>query len=437
MTSGSVTRPILRLSALFALSSMLNLVPFIVDRKFVGQVGTASLAALGVAHAALMILVTFALGMALGTLAGVARRIGAGRADEAARVVVQGIYVGLAFGLCLLALAFVVPNSVLAAMGVAPEVTGPASAYLAITMGGMVFHAPLLMCAFALQGAGLARAALVLSAVPAVLHAAIDPVFIFSLGLGAPGAAWAGVVAHAVGLALGAYLLKRSPLRPGPGGWAFDRALTLEVTRVGIFGSLEQVVRTTAGFGLVSFLAPFGATVLSAWSSGQVVLMALITPGIAIGQATATLVGQNLGAGKPARAWRTVWTSVALYLALMLAACLVVYALPGPFIAAFDAEPLVVEEGARMLRVVVLCFPFIAVAMVLSRAFAGASETRPAMAVAAFAHLLVQLPVVAVLTPRMGPTGAYVGLVAAFVVHGLLALALFTRRFGAWRSAAA
>jgi Na+-driven multidrug efflux pump len=90
-----------------------------------------------------------------------------------------------------------------------------------------------------------------------------------------------------------------------------------------------------------------------------------------------------------------------------------------------------------MLRVVVLCFPFIAVAMVLSRAFAGASETRPAMAVAAFAHLLVQLPVVAVLTPRMGPTGAYVGLVAAFVVHGLLALALFTRRFGAWRSAAA
>jgi Na+-driven multidrug efflux pump len=68
MTEGSVLRPVLKLSALFAIGSFLNLVPFVVDRRFVGQVGTDALAALGIANAALMVLVTFALGMALGTL---------------------------------------------------------------------------------------------------------------------------------------------------------------------------------------------------------------------------------------------------------------------------------------------------------------------------------------------------------------------------------
>jgi hypothetical protein len=94
-------------------------------------------------------------------------------------------------------------------MGADPRVVEPAAAYLGITMGGMVFHAPLLMCAFALQGAGLARAALMLSAIPALLHAALDPVLIFTLGLGAAGAAWAGVIAHAVGLGLAAMLLRQ------------------------------------------------------------------------------------------------------------------------------------------------------------------------------------------------------------------------------------
>jgi putative MATE family efflux protein len=435
MTEGSVLRPVLKLSALFAIGSFLNLLPFVVDRRFVGQVGTDALAALGIANAALMVLVTFALGMALGTLSGVARRVGAGDMQTAARVVVQGLYVGAAFGVLLLVAAFFVPGPALALMGADPRVAEPAAAYLGITMGGMVFHAPLLMCAFALQGAGLARAALMLSAIPALLHAALDPVLIFTLGLGAAGAAWAGVIAHAVGLALAAALLRRSPLAPARGGWRFDRVLAAEVARVGIFGSLEQVVRTVAGFGLVSFLAPFGAAVLSAWSSGQVVLMALITPGIAIGQATAALVGQNLGAGKPERAWRTVWSSVGLYVGLMLVACVAVYVTAEQCIGAFDAHSEVVAEGARMLHTALLCFPFIAVAMVLSRAFAGAGQTRPAMVIATFAHLFVQIPLVAFLTPRTGPSGAYQGLVAAFVVHGTLAAALFAHRFRGWRSA--
>lgn len=433
LTSGSILRPVVTLSTTFALGSLLNMITFVVDRKLVGLAGTEALAALGSAHAALMIVVTFALGLSIGALAGVARFVGAGRPEEAARYAVNGLWVGLGFGAIALVLAFTVPRPLLALMGADPAVSGPAAEYLAITLGGMVFHAPMLMLAFSLQGAGLARMALLLSAVSALLNAALDWPFIFTLDLGVAGAAWAGVIAHAVGLALGLWLLWQSPLRPAPGTLRPAREVFRSIVRVGVPGSLEHMVRTVAGFALVSLLTPFGAAVVSAYTSGQVVLMLLVAPGVAIGQATAALVGQNLGAGQPARAWRTVGAATGLYMGLTVLCGVFIFAAPEPLIRAFDAHPDVVAEGARMLRIGVLCFPFLAIAMVVSRAFAGAGRTLPMMVVAAVAHLGVQVPVAWGLSRQLGPNGAYIGLSVAFGVHGTLAGLMFLRRFGGWR----
>lgn len=432
-TEGSILRPVVVLSSTFALGTLLNLITFVVDRRFVGQVGTLALAALGSAHAALMIVVTFAMGLAIGTLSGVARNIGAGRSEDAARVLVNGLYVGLCFGVLALGCAFLAPAHLMAAMGADPGVSGPAAAYLGVTLGGLLLHAPLMMLIFGFQGAGLVRQAFLLAAVPALLNAALDYPFIFTLGLGVVGAAWAGVVAHAVGLTLGVYLLFHSPLRPPTGAYRPSLEVARRSVAIGIPGSLEHMVRTVAGFALVSIITRFGPAFVSAYTSGQVVLMLLIAPGIAVGQATAALVGQNLGAGKPRRAWDTVWTAAGLYAAATVLAGLGVFAGADRLIGLFDASPEVMVAGAEMLRYAVFCLPLLAVAMTVSRAFAGAGNTLPMMVVAAVAHLGVQIPAAVLLSRALGPPGAYIGLCLAFTVHGLLAAALFVRRFGVWR----
>lgn len=433
LTQGSIPRHVLRLSATFTVGSLLNMVTFVVDRKLVGLAGTHALAALGSAHAALMVMVTFALGLSIGALAGVARHMGARDQAMAARFALNGVFVGLGYGLLLFALSFVLPERILAFMGAEADVSGPAADYLRVTMQGMVFHGPLLMLAFSLQGAGLARTALLLSAVPALLNAGLDWPFIFTFGLGVAGAAWAGVVAHAVGLALALFLLWRGPLRPVAGTLRLDPAIARRIVGVGVPGSLEHMVRTVAGFALVALITPFGPQVLSAYTSGQVVLMLLVTPGIAIGQTTAAIVGQNLGGGAPRRAWEAVRAGVGLYVGLTLVFGTAIFFGADHLIGTFDPDPVVMAEGARLLRIGILCFPLLAVAMVVSRAFAGAGRTMPMMVVAALAHLGVQIPAVYLLSQRIGPTGAYMGMSLAFCVHGLLAGALFLRRFGAWR----
>ena len=359
--------------------------------------------------------------------------MGAGRPEEAARFTVNGVFIGFAFGLCMLGLSFFAPAHVLAFMGADPAVSGPAAAYLGVTMGGLALHAPLLMLAFSFQGAGLLKHALALSAVPALLNAALDWPFIFGLNLGVVGAAWAGVLSHAVGLSIGLVLLWRSPLRPHAKGLVLTRSVARQIVNIGVPGSLEHMVRTVAGFALVTIISAFGAEVVSAYTSGQVVLMLLIAPGIAFGQATAALVGQNLGAGSPRRAWLTVWTSTGLYVALMVVVGVAIFLGADHLIGIFDPAPAVMEEGAEMLRYSIVCFPLLAVAMTVSRAFAGAGRTLPMMLVAAVAHLGVQIPAAYLFSRQMGPSGAYVGMSLAFCVHGILAAVLFVRRFGVWR----
>lgn len=431
LTQGSAIRALLHLAVPFMLGNVLSLVVLVADRLWVGAVGTEALAALGVAHVALMVIGTLMMGMGIGTLAGVARNIGLGDPDAAARYYGRGMLLAAGLAALIAALSFALPGPLMTFMGAESEVAGPAEAYLRISMWGVLFQAPMFVQNFALQGAGEARAALVVSTVSPLVNAALDPLFIFGFDLGLPGAAWASVCAYAAGLGTGAWLIARGRLRLRVSRASFARGAGIgrEVVRVGVPGTLEHLVRTLATFSLVTIIAPFGATVLSAYSAALVLVMAMIIPGLAIGQAAATLMGQNLGAGQPRRAWHTAWLGVGLYGAMMIVAGVFVHTFAEPLIAAFDDNPDVVAEGARLLRIQVLCYPALAVALGLSKAFGGAGTTLPAMASAAIGHLLVQIPAAWYFSQTHGPTGAYWAMSSAFIVHGIVQAILFVARF--------
>ena len=426
-----VVRPLLRLALPFAVGGTLHVASLIVDRFWVGRVGTDALAALGTAHAVLFIFITIFMGLAVGTLSGVAQAIGAGRDRDAGLYAAQGAGLAVALGLATAVVATWLPAWAMDAMRTPGAVVEPATQYLAITMAGLVVHGPLYVVTFALQGAGEARASLWVAAAAPVLNALIDPLFIFVFDWGVAGAAWATVVGNLIALGIGAVILgrgrtrvhvRRSDLRPSP-------VILGHIIGVGAPGAMEHAVRNVARALLVAIISPFGPAVLSAYTAGTVILMLVVTPGLAIGQATATLVGQALGAQRPHLAWQTAWAGTAVYLALMVVVgALMMWQAPA-MVAAFDRAPEVIAEGSMMLRTLVTCFPFVAVALVLSKSFGGAGRTMPAMVSAAISHLVVQIPLVYLLAMRYGSPGAYAGMAGAFMVQGVLSCVLFVRRF--------
>ena len=430
LLQGSILRPLVRLALPFMLGNFVGLANLAIDRVWVGRVGTEALAALGIAQATLGVMFTIHMGMAVGTLAGVARSTGAGRGDDAGRYLVQGLLISLGLGAVMAAAGLALPAAVLAFMGAEPSVAGPAEGYLGISMLGLLAQGPGMALMFALQGAGEAKAALRISVVAPLVNAVLDPLFIFVLDGGLPGAAWATNLANATSLALGLWTVRRGQLRlrwPAE-PFRFRADYARRIFGVGLPGSLEQTVRTVASFSLVKILNGFGATVVSAYTGTTMVVMVLIFPGLAVGQATASLVGQNLGAGQRSRAVRTAWLATAAYAGFMALVGLIIYATAPHLVAVFDPNPAVVAEGAAQLRVLVWCMPTLGVALILGKAFGGAGNTVPAMISATVAHVVFQIPAAWWLSERYGAQGAYWAMAGAFGIHGLLSAALFVGR---------
>ena len=157
---------------------------------------------------------------------------------------------------------------------------------------------------------------------------------------------------------------------------AVDREALATILRVSRSGIVQTLIGMTSWLVLVRIISAFGSKALAGYTVAFRVVMFALMPSWGLGGAAATLVGQNLGAGNPARAEQAVWRA-AFYNLVFLGAVGLCLALTGQrVVALFSDDPAVVVEGGRCLRIVALGFPLYAYGMVVSQAFNGAGDTR-------------------------------------------------------------
>ena len=406
------------------------------------MLGTTYLAAVGMAHAALVICVTTIMSPGIGTLTGVAKSVGANDAVAVSGYVRNGLFIGILTGVAFALGAIFVPDLLMSMMDQSGDnssaVVAAASSYLTISLAGLLVQAPLYVLTFSLQGAGEAKAAFRLQSIAPIINLILDPILIFDssfmpfdwvpcVGLGLNGAALASVIGYAVALLVAlVYVPKVLGISLWSEGLSGLKTKILQfILKVGVPGTIEQLVRSAAILLLVRILSPFGSAVLAAYTASIMVIMFLIFPGLALGQATAALVGQNLGAGKPRRAYTTALTSIGVYVLFMVIASLFIFWQADQLIAVFDRSPLVIEEGALILKRYTFCFPLVAFAIIVSKVFAGSGRTLPPMLSSIIAHLIIQIPLAWWWSQMYGQGGAYWAMVVAFWIHGSLNIIFF------------
>jgi Na+-driven multidrug efflux pump len=185
----------------------------------------------------------------------------------------------------------------------------------------------------------------------------------------------------------------------------------------------------------VRILSVFGSTALAGYTIAMRVVMFMLLPSWGLGNAAATLVGQNLGAGNPARAEQAVWRA-ALYNCVFLGTIgLLLVPLGAHVVRLFTSDAAVVEQGGRCLRIVAAGFAFYAYAMVVSQAFNGAGDTRTPTWINLGCFWLGELPLAFVLSRALalGPSGVYIAITLAFSSMAVVSVVLFRR--GGWRTA--
>ena len=187
------------------------------------------------------------------------------------------------------------------------------------------------------------------------------------------------------------------------------------------------------GVVLMRLVAGCGTAAIAAHGIGMRLHMMLLLPAFAFGNATATMVGQNLGAERPERAHRAAWMATGMDVLVMTVAAIALYILAPSLIGFFNSDTDVVEVGTSMMRIVTPFFIFVGVAIVLSRALMGAGDTTGPMVTTLVALWGVQVPLAILLARVVEPAtdGIWWAMAIAITLHGLMNTAWFMT--GRWR----
>ena len=245
---------------------------------------------------------------AVGLTAVAARRHGERNRDMAARVVFD------AFGLALILAAVVSIGGLLtlpwlfSIMATPEAVTVQGAGYLTVYLTGVPILFTYFVMGAAFRAAGDTRTPLYLLALAVGLNILLDPLLILGVGpfprLGIQGAALATIMTRALSLAIGlTWLVRRGLVRRGP-----LRVPELrKIFRIGLPVSAGGVVFSAVYIVLTRITSQFGTPALAALGVGHKIESLSYMACIGFGVAAATVVGQNLGAGKPERARRGGW----------------------------------------------------------------------------------------------------------------------------------
>ncbi|MBT8256623.1 MAG: MATE family efflux transporter, partial [Bacteroidia bacterium] len=163
------------------------------------------------------------------------------------------------------------------------------------------------------------------------------------------------------------------------------------------------------------------------------VLMFTLMPSWGMSNAAATLVGQNLGAGKPERAESSVWKTGKYNAWFMVAVSLFYLFFAEWILKIFSVEPEVIESGALSLRVIAAGYVFYAYGMVIIQSFNGAGDTRTPTIINFFCFWIFQLPFayLAAITFELEVLGVLLAITFAEILIAIIAILLFKK--GAWK----
>ena len=184
----------------------------------------------------------------------------------------------------------------------------------------------------------------------------------------------------------------------------------------------------------VRILTPFGSAALAGYTIALRIIVVAILPAWGMSNAAATLVGQNLGAGKPDRAERSVWLTGLLNMLFLGGVAVVFVLFADPLVRIFTRDPAAVALGAACLRVISYGYVFYAWGMVVVQAFNGAGDTTTPTWVNFFCYWLFQIPLAWTLarTLGLGPRGVFLAIMVSESVLAVVGVLMFRR--GRWKA---
>ena len=400
----------------------------LVDMLMVAKLGAPAVAAVGtggqVLGAAMVTMTT----VGAGTMALVARHVGAGEYDEAEHIHGQSIVIASLGAAAIAAIMIYLAPAAIALFGVESNVALTATTYTQIAMLSIPAATALFVIGSAQRAAGDTRTPLWIGLIVNILNVFLNWVLIFgNLGapaLGVAGSAVATTVAFAIGAVVGLTLGAAQRLQVSI--HARDLRLKLSTIRrilwIGYPAAIEQALMQAGFLVYLGFAVRYGTDAVAAYFIGVRILSLSFLPGFGFAAAASALVGQNLGAREPREASRAGWISTWISVVMMSAGGLAIVLFAEDIARLFVDEARVVGYTVWFIYMLGLSQPFMAIDFTLGGALRGAGDTRfPLVTViVAFYAFRLGLSALVIFVFELSLAWLWATLIADYLVRAIL-----------------
>jgi putative MATE family efflux protein len=431
------------------LTNMIGGVQGMIDHAMVGHfVGFTGNAAIGVSWQMFIIVIVFISSLFTGMSVLVARFVGAGDKDKVDRTVYQAFLTAIGLSLGVMApVGYFLSPWLLELVNASPAVQAEALPFLRImfvfSSGMMVFF----MLGGALRSAGDARTPMVLGIATTILNIVLNVILIRGVGpipaYGTAGAAMGTAIAFGIVAVYSLWkLIDGSWVVAFPRGHGFrpDWQIIRSLFRFGLPTGVQGIAMNIGGVMLLSFIGSVahGAEAQAAFALSYSELFSFITwTATGLLGAAAAVAGQNLGAGNPHRANDAVHSAARIGLggAAFIGAFFLI--IPRQLLGVFSmTDPVVVDLGVMLLRVLSVSGLFIAVALTYTGGLQGTGDTKSPLYISIVSQIIIPLGI-CFLIRRFGtlePMHIWLAILAGHTTRCVLSVWRFNQ--GKWRGIA-
>jgi putative MATE family efflux protein len=413
----------------------------VVDVYYVSQFhDNDAVATVGLTESVLTLIYSLAMGLSMGATAMVARRVGERDIKAAQVAAMQAIYIGLGLSLLITVVGVFFSQDILRLMGASETLIENNSGYTRWMFTGNITIMLLFLINGVFRGAGNASIAMRALLLANGLNIILDPVFIFGFGpvpaYGVEGAAIATNIGRGTGILFQLYHLFRGnsliKLHGANSGVAWD--IIWRLIKVSAGGTGQFLIGSASWIFLVRILSDFGSTAVAGYTIAIRVIVFAILPAWGMANAAATLVGQNLGAGHPERAEKSVWRTAFFNMVFLALVTLLFFSLAPYIIQLFTNDELVLKNGIQCLQIVSVGYIFYAYGMVVGQSFNGAGDTRTPTLISFFGFWIFQIPMAYALANWFGAgtTGVFSAIPIAESLMAVASILIF--RQGKWKA---
>ena len=425
-----VPRAYLKLSLPVLLSSVLTLVYNMVDMFFIARTGNTDLVA-GVALCAPVFTALIAFGdvFGLGGSSVISRLFGQGKGDDGKRLSVFCFLGGVLFGAAIAVVLVALKGPMLTLLG-ANEATfeHAASYYQWIAMGSpfVIFS---LVPTNLLRTEGLATEAMIGSVAGSITNMILDPIFIFTLGMGAGGAAIATILGNIVSDIWYFYVLTRRSkmLSLSPKGFHISGAEVGAILGIGIPSSITNIMQSIGLMLLNRFLLPYGNDKVAAMGIVSRVTMIVVMVMVAFSFGGQPLYGYLYGAKNKPRMREVLRFAYTLICSLAAGLSVILAILAPQMISIFMNDAAVIATGTPMLRTILCGMVFIGIVMVTTCVFQSTGKAGGALALSAGRQGYIYAVVLLTTSRLFGYMGVVAAQPVADALTAVLAILLFRR----------